>query len=80
MKAYQVYSGDIDKHDRQYYSLDSTYLSYEKALERCEEIIKPEILKGEEVEQTGSEGRIWWTVEGWEPVIVCKLEEITITE
>jgi ATP synthase protein I len=39
MKAYIVQSGELNKHGRQQYDIQATYLSKEKALEHAQKIV-----------------------------------------
>jgi hypothetical protein len=83
MKAYQIFTGDYNKHGFQYYELHSTYLSKERALEKCKEIIESNEFKNETVIESewSSDGKCKiWEAGGWEWITICKLEEIDITE
>ena len=83
MKAYQVFKGDLDKHGKQYYDLDSTYLDKERALQRCEHIVEVTRLVGEiivEGEWYGDGKYKSWEAQGWEWITICKFKEIEITE
>ena len=83
MKAYQVFTGDTDKHDNQRYDLVATYLDRDKALQHCKEIAESVPLHGDALE----EGQFYdfgkykvWTAIGWTRVDISKFEEIEITE
>jgi hypothetical protein len=83
VKAYQVFSGDYDKHGRQYYDLNSTFFSKEKALQRCKEIVEGDKFKNETIIESEwyNLGRAKdWDIQGWEWITVCRLQEIEITE
>jgi hypothetical protein len=83
MKAYQVFTGDFDKHGRQYYELIATYFSKERALEKCREIVEADAYKTETIEESGwyHSGRVKeWDVLGWDNITICKFTEIDITE
>ncbi len=82
MTAYQVFSGDTDKHGRQTYDLHATYLDRDRALDHCQCIVENDTLKNEKIEKhTSSDDKyITWHSIGWDIVTVCKMEEITITE
>lgn len=81
MKAYQVFTGDLDKHGHQKFELDSTYLSKGMALIRCKEIIEAEEFKDEKIELTTlKNGSMHWEASGWDIITICKLEEIQIIE
>jgi hypothetical protein len=83
MKAYQVFTGDFDKHGRQYYELHSTYFSKERALEKCKEIVEAEVMETETVIENkwyGGGKYKSWDVVGLEEMTICRIEEIEITE
>jgi hypothetical protein len=83
MKAYQVFTGDFDKHGRQYYELVATYFSKERALEKCREIVEADEFKTETIEESkwyGGGKYKSWDVLGWERITICRLDEIDITE
>ncbi len=84
MTAYQVYSGDTDKHGRQTYELQATYLDSEKAMEHCQRIIEDATLKNEHIEKHVTLSKetlsISWNAVGWDIVTVCQMNGITITE
>jgi len=87
MKAYQVYSGEENKHGFQEYELKATYLSKEKALEHAERIVSETPLYGDVLTDSGwitnryvhGEYRNW-TAQGWNIVCICRIEEIEIVE
>jgi len=79
MKAYQVFSGDLDKYDDQYYDLQATYLNKQHALEHCEQIVAKDI-DGKDAKKIEKDNWVAWIVEGWHIVTICKMEEIEITE
>jgi len=83
MKAYQVFSGEQDKHDRQRYDLIATYLDREKALAHCKQIAESTPLHGDVL----NEGEFWgegkyksWNALGWLCVTIAEFREIDITE
>jgi hypothetical protein len=81
MKAYQVHTGDENKHGHQVYNLVSTYLNKEKALEHCQQIVgEYKRLSEEEVSEHEEENGKWilWVAAGWGYVVVCKMDEIEI--
>ena len=84
MIAYQVFSGETDKHGRQTYDLQGTYLDKEKALDHCQCIIENDTLNNEQLEKhiatDGKTFSISWNAIGWDIVTVCQMNEITITE
>ena len=80
MKAYQVHIRDENKHGYQVYNLVSTYLSREKALEHCQQIVDEyKRLNKEEVSEHEEENGKWilW-IAGWGYVVICKMDEIEI--
>ena len=83
MKAYQVHSGEYDKHGRQRYDLVATYLDKEKALAHCKQIAEATPLYGDILEEGewygNGKGKSWYAI-GWDRVIIAKFEEIDITE
>jgi hypothetical protein len=84
MKAYQVHSGELNKHGFQHYDLQATYLSKEKALEHAQNIVNETPLDGNILIDNnwyGSNKQFKsWILEGWEYVTICLIEEIEITE
>jgi hypothetical protein len=84
MIAYQVFTGDTDKHGRQTYELQATYLDNAKAMEHCHRIIKNDTLKNEHIEKHALLSKetetISWNAVGWDIVTVCQMNKITITE
>jgi len=84
MIAYQVFSGDTDKHGRQTYDLQGTYLDKAKALDHCQCIIENDTLKNEYIEKhvllSKETESISWTAIGLDIVTVCQMNKITITE
>ena len=83
MKAYQVHSGEENKHGFQTYELQATYLSKEKALEHAERIVNETPLYGDVLTDNGwsSNGKYRdWTVHGWNIVCICRIGEIEIVE
>lgn len=83
MKAYQVYSGELNKHGHQRYDLIATYLDKNKALQHCQQIANDTPLYGdilEEGEWYGGGKYKSWDAVGWERVTIAKFEEIEITE
>lgn len=83
MKAYQVFKGEFDKHGRQRFDLESTYLDKQRAIDHAERIAKETPLYGDILEFDGwwAEGKYCsWSAIGWERVTVSQLKEIEITE
>jgi lipoprotein NlpI len=83
MKAYQVFTGESDKHGRQQYDLVATYLDRERALQHCKEIAESTQLYGDILEETEfyANGKYKsWTAIGWERVDIAQFQEIEITE
>lgn len=83
MKAYQVHSGEYDKHGRQRYDLVATYLDKEKALAHCRQIAEATPLYGDVLEESEWCGGLkykYWVAIGWDRVTIAKFEEIDITE
>jgi hypothetical protein len=81
MKAYQVYSGDTDKHDRQTYELVATYLDRDAALTHAYQIADKTQLYGDELvesEWDADKTCKTWYARGWEFVGIAKFKEITI--
>jgi hypothetical protein len=81
MKAYQVYSGDENKHGFQEYELQATYLSKEKALEHAQKIVNETPLYGDSLidNEWSNDGKYKsWTTQDWGWVDICKIEEIEI--
>jgi hypothetical protein len=79
MKAYQVFKGELDKHDNQYYELMGTYLNQDKAMAHCNQIVADD-MDGNDAEKYESEGYVSWSVRGWNIVTICKMEAIDIIE
>lgn len=81
MVAYQVYSGDTNKHGFQTYELKATFLDKQKAEELALGIVASTPLFGDTLEET-----VWinkakyWNALGWDTVTICKINEIEITE
>jgi len=72
MKAYQVHSGEENKHGFQDYELQATYLS-----------VSETPLYGDVVTDSGwgTNGKYRrWTAHGWNIVCICRIEEIEIVE
>ena len=83
MKAYQVHTGEENKHGHQVFNLVSTYLSEDKALEHCQRIISEyERLNEEVIEEHKEENGEWviWVSCGWSYIVICKMNKIEITE
>jgi hypothetical protein len=84
MKAYQVFKGDMDKHDRQFHELIATYLDKQKAFDHAETIANETKLFGSELHFDGWYGLkdqiASWSARGWDIVTIAKLEEIYIIE
>ena len=83
MKAYQVFSGEQDKHGRQHYDLVATYLNKETALEHCRQIAEDTPLYDDILEEGewygNGKGKAWYMV-GWERTTIARFEEIEIIE
>jgi hypothetical protein len=81
MKAYQVYSGDTDKYDRQTYELVATYLDRNAALAHARRIAEETPLNRDELVESEWDAdktcKIWYA-RGWEYVGIAKFKEITI--
>jgi hypothetical protein len=83
MKAYQVFTGDTDKHDNQRYDLVATYLDKELALEHCKKLVDETPLYGEQLIENDfneSNGIKDWDTRGWNITTIVRLKEISITE
>lgn len=80
MKAYQVFKGDVDKHNHQYYELKATFLSEQKAVELALGIVASTPLFGDILEENKWKEGTVWTAVGWERVDICKINEIEIVE
>ena len=81
MIAYQVYSGDTNKHGFQTYELKATFLDKQKAEELALGIVASTPLFGDMLEETGWMNKIkYWDAKGWDTVTICKINEIEITE
>lgn len=83
MKAYQVHSGEYDKHGRQTYDLVATYLDKDRALAHCKQIAESVPLYGdilEEGEFYGDGKYKSWDAIGWDRVTIARFKEIDITE
>lgn len=78
--AYQVFSGDTDKHGHQCYDLQATYFDRDRALEHCQRILAADALKSEHIEpyETANGKYLSWQAIGWDIVTICKMEEIEI--
>lgn len=78
MKAYQVYSGDTNKHGFQSYDLKATFFDKQKAEELANDIVAA---YGDNLEETAwVNGGKYWNSLGWDIVTICKINEIEITE
>ena len=85
MKAYQVHSGDTNKHGHQDYELQATYLSKDKALEHAPRIVAEVPLYGGDIlheEDWYGPNKQYksWTIQGWDWICVCRIETIDIIE
>lgn len=85
LTGYQVFSGSIDKHSRQGYSLEGTYLNINKALTHFHKIVDDTPLYGDklEIDDFKRDGKLVHKTAdavGWERVIIAKLEMIEITD
>lgn len=82
MKAYQVFKGDTDKHNNQYFELVATYLDKDKALAHGKQIADSTPLYGDNLEYGEYDnGKCFsWTAYGWSPVTIADVREIDITE
>jgi hypothetical protein len=83
MKAYQVFSGEQNKHGNQIYDLVATYLDKDRAIEHARQIAQDTPLYGdilEEGEFFGDGKFKEWDAIGWERVCVSRFQEIEITE
>ena len=83
MKAYQVFSGELDKHGRQRYDLIATYLDKDRALAHCTQIVTSTPLYGDVLEESefygGGKYKSWDAI-GWEHTTIVRFEEIEIIE
>jgi hypothetical protein len=83
MKAYQVFIGETDKHDRQRYDLVATYLDRQRALDHAKKIADETQLYGDNLVDgdftPDGRHRTWWA-QGWEWVGIARFSEIDITE
>jgi len=83
MKAYQIFQGDTDKHDRQTYELIATYFDKDRAFNHAETIARETKLYGDVLEFDGwwNEGKkASWSAIGWERITIAEFREIDITE
>jgi len=81
MLAYQVYSGDTNKHGFQSYELKATFLDKQKAIDLAHGIVASTPLYGDTLEETAwVNGGKYWNTLGWDTVTICKINEIEITE
>ena len=84
MKAYQVFSGEDDKHGKQQWDLQATYLDKDKALAHCDTIVANQKLYDGDTIEFGGWSKCGkyatWYIHGWEYVGCCRFEEIDITE
>lgn len=87
MKAYQVFSGEINKHGFQKYKLEATFLSLPKAQKFFDAIVDNETKTGEDrVElfpKYDEQGEIIYlvaTIQDWEYIDIAKIEKIDIVE
>jgi hypothetical protein len=82
MKIYQVYSGDTDKYDNQYYELKGSYLDKDKALEQCQHFVDQYTKVFGAVEKTTYNfgNSICWDDHGYDIVTICKLETVDLIE
>ena len=83
MKAYQVFSGESDKHGNQQYDLVATYLNKDRALEHARQIAQDTPLYGDTLEESEfyGDGKFKdWDAIGWERVGIAQFREIEITE
>lgn len=83
MKAYQVFKGEEDKHGKQYYDLQATYLDRDRALQHCAQIATNTPLYGDTLEEGEfyGEGKYKsWDAIGWSRVTIAEFREIEITE
>ena len=82
MKAYQVFTGESDKHGRQRFDLVSTYLDRDRALTHCKKLIDLAKLQGEMIEESEffCDGMYKdWDALGWDRVTLVRFMEISIT-
>jgi hypothetical protein len=79
MKAYQVYSGDVDSNENQKYELVATYFDKDAALAHARQIANQDASHNNEVTEVQyNSTRTYWYQHGWIYVDVAKIEEITI--
>lgn len=87
MKAYQVFSGDINKHGFQTFELEATFLSYHKARKLFDAIVDNETKTGEDkvemfpkYDEQGEITHLTAIVHDWEYIDIVKIERIDIVE
>ena len=81
--AYQVFTGDEDKHGRQTWELLGTYLNKDKAEEHANKIVSETELRGDNLIDEGWEkcgSYRMWMAHGWDYIGICKINKIEITE
>jgi len=81
MKAYQVFKGDVDKYNHQYYDLVATYLDKDQAFNHAEQIARDTPLYGDILEFDGgyTDNKVCnWSAVGWELVCIARMDEIEI--
>jgi hypothetical protein len=79
--AYQVFSGEENKHGFQEYELKATYFDKQKAFEHCERIAEETPLYGDILEFDGwyGDGKYCsWSAVGWNRVTISRMEQIEI--
>ena len=82
MIAYQVFSGEQNKHGHQTYELVATYLDRDAALTHVRLIAdKTQLYSDTLVESEWDADKTYkiWYAHGWEYVGIAKFKEITIT-
>ena len=90
MKAYQVFSGGLDKHGREYQELVATYIDKQRAFDHAEKIANETPLYGDilEFDVFYGDGKhascTVFTINsnstGWERVTIARWEEIEVIE
>ena len=81
--AYQVFTGDTDKHGRQTWELLGTYLNKDKAEEHANKIVSETELRGDNlIAEEWAKDDLYriWMAHGWDNLGICKINKIEITE
>ena len=81
MKAYQVFSGEMDRYNNQTFQLVATYFDKAQSISECERLAAELAIAGDTIEFTGwwANGKsASWIAKGWVIVTVSEVREITI--